>query len=144
MEKYQYNDNEDHDYKGIRQIGNLFNEINEEDYYKPIKTEDSDDKYTEYEIRGDKDKNLSLEDYLNIIRPYLKDMINNYKAHEEWKKIQLLIHIKFVSSLDKNEFRAMYTYSVNVKIINGTETDDIINELFEFLFKKYQEDLKKR
>ena len=142
LEKYQYNDNEDQDYKGIRQIENLFNKINEEDYYKPIKTEDSNDNYTEYESRGDKDKNLSLEDYLNAIRPYLKDMINNYKANEEWERIQLLIHITFVSSLDKNKFRTMYTYSDNVKILNN-ETDDIINELFESIFDKYQEELEK-
>ena len=37
LEKHQYNDNEDLDYKGKRQIGNLFNKIYE-DYYKPIKT----------------------------------------------------------------------------------------------------------
>ena len=36
LERHQYNDNEDLDYKGIKQIENLFNRINE-DYYKPIK-----------------------------------------------------------------------------------------------------------
>ena len=35
LENYHYNDNEALNYKGIRQIGNLFNKINE-DYYKPI------------------------------------------------------------------------------------------------------------
>ena len=94
MERYQYNDNEDHDYKGIRQIENLFNEINE-DYYKPIKTNGAfNDNYMEYESRGDKDKNLSLEYYLNIIKPYLRDMIDNHKAHGEWE-IQLIMRINF-------------------------------------------------
>ena len=37
LEKDGYRDNDDLDYKGIRQIENLFNEINED--YKPIKTE---------------------------------------------------------------------------------------------------------
>ena len=36
LEKNCYRDNNDLDYKGIRQIENLFGEINE-DYYKPIK-----------------------------------------------------------------------------------------------------------
>ena len=36
----------------------------------------------------------------------------------------------------------MYTYSDNVKILNN-ETDDIINELFESIFDKYQEELEK-
>ena len=39
----------------------------------------------EYERRGDKDKNLSPEDYLDIIGPYLRDMINNHKTNENEK-----------------------------------------------------------
>ena len=39
----------------------------------------------EYESRGDKYINLWLEEYLNIIRPYLRDMIDNHKAHGEYK-----------------------------------------------------------
>ena len=34
----------------------------------------------EYESRGDKDKNVSPEEYLDMIRPYLRDMINNHKT----------------------------------------------------------------
>ena len=37
LEKHQYHDNDDLEYKGIRQIENLLDEINE-DYYKPITT----------------------------------------------------------------------------------------------------------
>ena len=37
--------------------------------------------------------------------------------------------------------KVMYTKSNNAEIIIGTETDDIINELFESFLKKYQEDL---
>ena len=81
-----------------------------------------------------------LEDYLNIIKRFLKDMINNHKACREWK-IQLIMGINFISSLDTDEFRIMYSKSNNVKIMKGTETDDIINELFESFFKKYQEGL---
>ena len=140
MERYQYNDKDDLDYKGIRKIENLFNEINE-NYYKPIKTKGAfNDNYIEYESRGDKDKNLSLENYLNIIRPYLRDMIDNHKAHSEWK-IQLIMRINFISSLDTDEFRTMHTKSDNIEIMNGTETNVIINELFESFLKKYQEGL---
>ena len=59
------------------------------DYYKPIKTNGAFTKnYVEYESRGDKDRNLSLEDYLDIIMPFLENMINNYNNYREWK-IQL-------------------------------------------------------
>ena len=71
LEKYQYN--EDLDYKGIRQIENLFDKIDEEDYYKPIKTFGGfDNEYIEYESRGDKDKKLSVKEYLYMIMSYLE------------------------------------------------------------------------
>ena len=34
----KYYDYDNRDYKGIRDIENLFGEVNEEDYYKPVKT----------------------------------------------------------------------------------------------------------
>ena len=52
-----------------------FDKIADEDYQKPIKTNNSafNGKYIEYESRGDKDKNLSPKEYLDMIRPYLRD-----------------------------------------------------------------------
>ena len=61
-------------------------------------------------------------------------MIDNHKAHSEWK-FQLIKQITFVSSLGKNEFCTMYIQSDNIEILIGNETDDIINDLFESLFK---------
>ena len=37
------------------------------------------DNYIEYESRGDRQK-LSVKEYLFMIMPYLRDMINNHKA----------------------------------------------------------------
>ena len=73
---YQYNITSD--------ISHLFNEITKEDYYEPIEIKSaSDGSYIQYESRGDSDDNLSLAEYINIIRPYLRDMINNHKAQGE-------------------------------------------------------------
>ena len=64
---YQYNITHD--------IDHLFNEINK-DYYEPIEIKSAfDGNYIEYESKGDNNDNLSLEEYLNIIRPYLRDVI---------------------------------------------------------------------
>ena len=64
-----------------------------EDYYKPIKINSAfNDNYMEYESRGDKDKKLSVKEYLYMIIPYLEKMINNHKAHGEWK-IQLTMQL---------------------------------------------------
>ena len=85
---------------------------------------------------------MSPEDYLDIMKPFLRDMINSYNAHGEWK-IQLIMRINFISSLDTRELRMMHSKSDNVKIMAGIETDDIINELFESFLKRYQDGLEK-
>ena len=121
-------------------MGHLFNEITKENYYEPIEIKSTfDGNYIEYESRGDNDDNLSLQQYLNIIRPYLRDMIDNHKAHSEWK-IQLVMKINFISSLGTDEFRKMHTASDNIEIMNGTETSDAINELFKSFLKDIKKD----
>ena len=67
-------------------------------------------------------------------------MIDNHKAYSEWK-IQLIIQINFISSLDKYEFRIMHIKSDNIEIMNGIETNDIVNEFFKSFLRRYQEGL---
>ena len=82
----KYHDYDDAEYKGMRDVGNLFIQSIDEDYYKPIRTKIAfNDNYIDYVSKGDKDKNLSLKEYLNMIKPYLRDIINNHKAHEKLK-----------------------------------------------------------
>ena len=38
--------------------------------------------YIEYESNGDRNKTLSAEEYLDKIRPYLKDIINKLKKSD--------------------------------------------------------------
>ena len=53
-------------------------------------------------------KKLLIEQYLDMIKPYLSDLINENKAIEtssnKWK-IQINMHIDFVSSNDTGEIR---------------------------------------
>ena len=51
--------------------------------------------------------------------------------------------INFISSKDSDETRAMHTKSNNVEIMIDSETDGIIEDLFESFLEKYQEGLKK-
>ena len=61
---YQYNITSD--------ISQLFNEITKEVYYELTEIKSTfDSSYIQYESREDSDDNLSLEEYINIIRPYL-------------------------------------------------------------------------
>ena len=59
----------------------LISQSTDEDYYKPIKITsvfDNENNYIEYESKGDKNKNLSVKEYLYMIRPYLCYMINDH------------------------------------------------------------------
>ena len=67
-------------------------------------------------------------------------MINDHKAKREWK-IQLTMQITFISHKDSEETRTMYTKSRNIEIMEGDETDEIIEELFESLLRNSQKNL---
>ena len=50
--------------------------------------------------------------------------------------------IIFISSKpDSDETRTMHTKSDNIEIKMGSETDEIMEELFKFFLKRYQEGL---
>ena len=49
--------------------------------------------------------------------------------------------INFISSKDSNETCNMHTKSHHIETIMGSETNDIIDEIFKFLLQKYQEGL---
>ena len=49
--------------------------------------------------------------------------------------------INLISSKDSDETCNMHTKSDNIEIMMGSETDDIIDELFNFFLQKYQEGL---
>ena len=143
-EKYRYHDRDDLDYHGIRDIENSFDADNNDDYYKPILVKSSfNESYKYYKSRGDKDKKLSIEQYLDVIKPYLSDLINDHKAIEtssnEWK-IQINMHINFVSSNDTGEIRTVFVWSDNEEIRLGNETDDIVKRLINSFLNNYQKE----
>ena len=87
-----------------------------------------------------------------MIKLYLSDIINDHKAQgklrihsgnkiiehknqRKWKT-QLAMTINFISSKDSYETRTIHTKSNNVEIMMGSETNEIIEELFEFFFAK--------
>ena len=109
-----------------------------------IRTNSSfNDNYIEYERNGDKNKTLSIKKYLNMIKPYLRDIIQDNKTQGELK-IQLILIINFISSKDSDEIRTMHKKNNNIEIIMDNETDEIIEKHFESLLQKYQEGLEEK
>ena len=61
----------------------------DEDYYKPIITNSAFNKnYIQYKSRGNEDKILTLSEYLDMIKPYLSDIINDQKTQGEWNSFR--------------------------------------------------------
>ena len=137
----KYYDYDDIEYRGIRNVRDLFDLSIDEDHYKPIIVKSSfDGNYIQHESKGDKGKNLSIKKYLNIIKPYLINIISEHKTHglvryhsgnkswleetsSEWK-IQLTMAINFISSKDSDKTRTMQRKSDDVEIMIGSETDE--------------------
>ena len=101
-----------------------------EDYYKPTFVKSGyNNNYTQYESKGD--KILTVKEYLGLIEPYLADMINDYKSKGEWR-IQLTAEINFTSlKRDSDEKRIIHTKSDNTEIMIGSNTNEVIKELFK-------------
>ena len=124
----------------LRYIKNLSEyEKEEEIYYKLVKVDRFwGNNYIEYKSNGDKNRILSVEEYFDNIRPYLRDIINNLKYSEVWK-IQLTITINFIYSKDDNdEDRVMHSKSYKTEIIISDEADKVIKKLFESIKSRYQ------
>ena len=85
----------------LRDINNLFEHEEEGNYYKAVRvTNFCSNNHIEYESNDDRNKTLSVEEYLNKIRTYLKD-INNLKKSDTWK-IKLTIANNFIKIMMKS------------------------------------------
>ena len=101
-------------------------------YYK---TKDSNggfnDKYIDY--RSKSDENISIEQYLEKVRPCMSDMIDKFIKSGEWK-IQPTISGSFISSKDMMINNLFKKY---IEIMIGNKTDEIIKPLFQLLLTRY-------
>ena len=87
---------------------------------------------------------LSFDEYLELIKPYLNDLINVYRAKGEWK-LQLSVEISFVSQKpSSDETRIMSSRSTPEEIMSGSETEEIMEKLIKSLLQKYQDNLQNK
>ena len=133
----EYNNNNNDDF--IENVRDLFNIVN----YEPILIQTGfDNNYLEYRSEGN--DSLSFEEYINLIKPYLNDLINDKKDKGEWK-LQLSAEISFVSQKpDSDEKRVMYTRSICEEFMIGSETEEITEKLIISLLQRYQNNLNEK
>ena len=147
----EYYDDDDFEFKGKENVQDLFKILTIDEYlalileiiYKPtIVKSGYNNNYIEYRSEGD--KILTIEEYLALIEPYLRELINDYKSKGEWT-IQLTAQINFISLRPgSDETRVMHTRSDNEEFMNGSDTDEIIKELFKSLLERYQKNLQEK
>ena len=83
-----------------------------------------------------------------MIKPYLRDLINNHKpamesnneenVRAEWKT-QLVMQNNFISDKDLQDTRTIYSASESVEIFMGSDTANTIDTLFNTIFGRIQQ-----
>ena len=127
----------------IGDIRTLF-EKEDDHYCKPKRVRNFwNNNYIEYEINGDRNKNLSIEEYLDKIRSYLRDIITDLEESDTGK-IQLTMAINFIFSRDIDEERVMHSKSDNKQFMTYDNANNIVDELLETLLWRYQDNLEAR
>ena len=78
----KYHDHDNYEYRGIKNIKDLFKLSIDKNYCKPILVKsDYNGNYIQYESKGD--KILTLKEYLALIEKHLRKLINYYKNKGE-------------------------------------------------------------
>ena len=134
--KINNNNNNDEFIENIRDLFSILD-------YEPVLIKSGfDNNYLEYTSNGN--NSLSFNEYLELIKPYLYDLINVYKAKGEWK-LQLSVEISFVSQKPgSDENRIMYTRSIPEEFMIDSETEEVAEKLFMSILQKYQDNLQNK
>ena len=159
-----YNFADDDKYRAIGSIRTLFKELDRD--YKPIRTDGGfagrNNNYIEYTSKGERYESLFLlpKEYLDVIRPYLKILVNNLKPTTELNnnndnnnsnnnnnknnndnnnnneddrtewKIQLVIQNNFISDKTFEDTCTIYSASRPLEIFMGSDIENAIDKLF--------------
>ena len=88
--------------------------------YKPVRAcKFWSNNYIDYERNSCRNKTLSVEYYLNKIRPNLKDIVNISKNF-----------INFISSKYNDEVRVIHLKADNIELMINDKAGEFIEELF--------------
>ena len=139
MNKKIINLDKHEDFIGLQNVKDLYSILD----YKPILIRTGfNNNYLEYGSEGS--NSLSFTEYLDLIKPYLEDLINEKKNKGEWK-LQLTAKISFVSLKSySHETRLMHTRNNAAEFMNGSETEEIIGSLYRSLLQNCNYNLQEK
>ena len=128
-------------YRIIRDIGTLFEQKEEKGCYKPKRVNNFwNNNYIESGNNSNKNRNLSLDEHLKKIKPYVRNTIIDLQNSDTWK-IQLTIAINFLSIKDAKKERVMHSRSDNMKFTSYTDANKVVDKLLDSFRSRYQVNL---
>ena len=92
----------------------------------------------EYKSNAERNENVSLKEYLDKIKPYLRDLITDLLESDTWKNPLALI-INFISSKDAEKECVMHSKTDNIRSYNDANYNDanlVVDELFDSLISR--------
>ena len=141
-ERFMHTDYDNIQYQGIMELKPLYNYISLDEYYEPELFESAPERnYERYRINGDRDKELSLNEYLNTVRTNVNDLITKKKMDE--RKVQLAISIIFLNYIT-SDTAEKYVPSDNVIMRPIDDVNEITTELYNSLLHRCQQTLENK
>ena len=118
------------DYYGLKDLEYTFGDL--DDYYKPILAKESfNGNYQMYTCRGDKNRDMDIDMYLDKVRPYLITLINEKKISDQKIQLDIAINLRHITKNDRITF---YVKSKNIVCLPSDNSEDIL-ELINSLRK---------
>lgn len=133
--KYKYGDPE---LNALSDIEFFYGNANA--YYKPILTKQCfETNYFRYTSRRDKDRESQYDEYMEIVTPYIYELLDEMK--DNIKKLQLDIKINTKNLLNPNEKRTFTVKSMNIEVTPSDDISDVIIRLTESLHDNFQQEM---
>ena len=125
------------DYYGLKDLEYTFGDL--DDYYKPILAKESFNRnYQMFTCRGDKNRDMDIDMYLDKVRPYLITLINEKKISDQKIQLDIAINLRHITKNDRITF---YVKSKNIVCLPSDNSEDILEQLINSLRKYYADKL---
>ena len=95
-----------------------------------------DDNYQRYTCSGDKNKKLSFNEYMDIVKPYIITLLNDTNK-QQTRKIQLDIRITIENILNLGDKRNFIVRSDNTVLLYTDGTTESVENLIKSLGEHY-------
>ena len=91
-----------------------------------------------YTCRGDKDRDMNIDIYLDKIRPYLIALIDKKKISHQKIQLDIAINLRPITKSDRITF---YVKSKNIIYSPSANSEDILKQIINSLCKYYADKL---